>query len=236
MTDLSFVVPAYNESQRIGATLTAILEAARSTGLEWEVLVTDNASTDATAAIALAAGARVVPEPFRQIARSRNRGASEATGKYLIFVDADTLVSVPLVRAAVKALASGKAVGGGSLLKLLGAGPLLRAVVAPWNLISRRMGLAAGSFLFCLREAWQATGGFDERYFASEELWFSRALKRWGRARGLPFIILADHPVETSARRLEGRAIFRFGLQFLVLNLCPWLLRSRRACFLWYRR
>ncbi len=236
MTDLSFVVPAYNEAERIGGTLAAIRAAGEASGLAWEVVVTDNASTDDTAALARASGARVVPEPFRQIARSRNRGASEAKGRYLIFVDADTRVSPDLVREAVAALASGGAVGGGSLLKLEGAGPLLQRIVAPWNLISRKLTLAAGSFLFCLREAWEGTGGFDERYFASEEIWFSRALKRWGRARGLSFRILEGHPAETSARKMQGKAIFRFGLQFLVLNLCPWLLRSRRACFLWYRR
>ena len=232
--DLSISIVSYNAREFLQPLLDSIY--AHKGSVSFEVLVTDNASTDATPSIACATGARVVPEPFRQIARSRNRGASEAKGRYLIFVDADTRVSPALVGAAVEALASGKVVGGGSLLKFEGMGPFLRRVIAPWNFVSRKLDLAAGSFLFCLRKAWEGTGGFDERYFASEEIWFSRALKRWGRARGLSFVILEKHPAETSARRLEGTAIFRFGLQFLVLNLCPWLLRSRRACFLWYRR
>ncbi len=57
---ISFVVPAHNEEALIAATLAAIAGAARGSGEEWELIVVDDASTDATAAIAEAAGARVI--------------------------------------------------------------------------------------------------------------------------------------------------------------------------------
>jgi glycosyltransferase involved in cell wall biosynthesis len=59
---------------------------------EVEVIVVDNASTDRTAEIALASGARVVPVPEHNIGRVRNAGASAAAGDLLVFLDADTVV------------------------------------------------------------------------------------------------------------------------------------------------
>jgi hypothetical protein len=60
---------------------------------------------------------------------------------------------------------------------------------------------AAGCFVFCTRQAFEATGGFDERYYASEEIHFSKALKGVGR-----FVILKTF-VTSSARKLEGRSL-----------------------------
>ena len=55
-------------------------------GYEWELMVCDNNSSDTTAAIARASGARVVFEPVNQIGRARNTGAAAATGEWLVFV------------------------------------------------------------------------------------------------------------------------------------------------------
>lgn len=236
MTDVSFVVPAWNEAEGIGATLEALQDAGTVCGWSWEIVVVDNASTDATAEVARAAGARVVFEPVRQIARARNAGARVATGRYLVFVDADTRVSPLLVMDALASLASGKTVGGGAEVRFSGDSRVSAFFAGLWNGISRRMGWGAGCFLFCLREAWEGVGGFDERVYASEEIAFSRALKRWGRPRGMGFRILCGHPPETSPRKMEGAALLRSVLQFLVLAACPWLARSRWACFVWYRR
>ena len=56
---------------------------------------------------------------------------------------------------------------------------------------------ASGCFLFCTREAFQATGGFDEDVYAAEEVRMSRALARRGR-----FVILRES-VTTSGRKLR---------------------------------
>ena len=66
--------------------------AAAFTARGWttELIVCDNNSSDATPAIAAAAGARVVFEPVNQIGRARNAAAAAATGDWLVFVDADS--------------------------------------------------------------------------------------------------------------------------------------------------
>jgi glycosyltransferase involved in cell wall biosynthesis len=234
--DYSIVVPAYNEAALLPATLAGLGRAME--GLPWqgEVLVCDNGSTDETAALARAAGARVVFEPVNHISRARNAGARAARGRFLVFVDADTEVPRALLARALEALASGTACGGGAAVAMEGVSDgLAGRMVALWNGLSRGRSLAAGSFVFCLREAFFATGGFSERVYASEEIWLSRALKRWGRPRGLAFPIL-EPAVVTSGRKARWYPAPVMLAVMLGFLLCPWLVRSRRYCWLWYRR
>jgi len=75
---LSFVVPAHNEQACLGRTVQAIHAAARATGRPYEVIVVDDASTDATAEVARKHDATVVSVNRRQIAASRNAGGRTA--------------------------------------------------------------------------------------------------------------------------------------------------------------
>ena len=90
---VSVVVPAFNEERLLAGSLAVIREAMIAFAKEgWmrELIVCDNNSTDRTAEIAAAAGARFVFEPVNQISRARNAGAAQATGEWLLFVDADS--------------------------------------------------------------------------------------------------------------------------------------------------
>src|SRR5688572_31260913 len=95
---LSLVVPAWNEAERLPRLLDSI-DAARARWREAggrdsdiEIIVADDGSTDATAAIAAARGARVAPAGKRLIAGARNAGAAVARGELLAFVDADSVL------------------------------------------------------------------------------------------------------------------------------------------------
>src|SRR5215510_4420519 len=90
---ISFIVPAYNEEHELGPTLAAIRAAVSGAGQPCEIIVVDDASTDATPKIASGAGASVVQIHRRQIAASRNAGGRAAKGEYLFFVDADTRIN-----------------------------------------------------------------------------------------------------------------------------------------------
>jgi len=163
LSSLSFIIPAYNEERLLRRTLLAIDQVARGLTEPVEVIVVDDASIDGTAEIARAHNARVVSVSFRQIAATRNAGAQEAHGEWFVFVDADTIVTEAAVRGAIAAMRTG-AVGGGCAVRFDGRVPrygrVLVAIVAP---LYRALGLAAGCFLFCTREAFHAAGGFDER-------------------------------------------------------------------------
>src|SRR5881409_4300972 len=104
---ISFIVPAYNEEAELSFTLAAICAAASGAALPWEIIVVDDASTDATPEIAEQAGARVVSIHRRQIAAARNAGARAAQGEYLFFVDADTRINKTHVTEAMALLEVG---------------------------------------------------------------------------------------------------------------------------------
>lgn len=232
--DYSIIIPAYNEAAELPETLRSVSEAmagCRDRG--GEVIVVDNASTDATAALARAAGALVVPEPEHCIARVRNTGARAARGRCLIFLDADTVMPAELLAAVLAALDGGGVCGGGTAVEYKGrTGRFARRLVSLWALISRRKKWAAGSFLFCLRQAFEAVGGFDERVYYSEEVILSEALGRWGRKHGMRFEILSI-PVYTSPRKFEWFSKRHIALSLL---LAPFWRRSKARASLWYTR
>lgn len=233
----SFVVPAFDEEALLPATLESLRAAMAAVPWPGEIVVCDNNSKDRTAEVAREGGARVVFEPHNQIARARNAGARAAAGEWLVFVDADTRISGELLREALGLLESGTFAGGGSLFRMDCAGSRAGgAVVRSWNWISRTFHLAAGSFVFVRRDAFEGVRGFSLGVYAGEEIWFSRAVKRWGRKRGLEFRVLAAHPVATSGRKLQWFPGWYLGLTFLLMTLCPFLSRSRTFCRIWYRR
>lgn len=80
---ISVVVPAFNEEKLLAGSLQSIKAAAISfqkAGIDHELIVCDNNSSDRTAEIARKEGAAVIFEPHNQIAKARNTGASIATG------------------------------------------------------------------------------------------------------------------------------------------------------------
>lgn len=88
MGTISVIVPSYNDAGFLAACLDALAHQSRPAD---EVIVVDNASTDATAEVALSAGARVVSEPLRGIWPATAAGFDAATGDVLARLDADSV-------------------------------------------------------------------------------------------------------------------------------------------------
>ena len=227
---LSFIVPAYNEELELPATLSAIRAAADASSEPFEIVVANDGSTDATAAVATTAGARVVTINRRQIAAARNAGAREARGDILFFVDADTRISPAHVTGVQGALAAGCA-GGGARVTTDGPVPLwgrifVRVFSAFYFTVAN---LGAGAFLFTTRKNFDRAGGFDEQLFAGEEVYFSQALKKLGRFR-----VLAE-PVVTSGRKLRMHSARQIlGLSVGIVLRGKQGVRSRERLDLWY--
>ncbi len=226
---LSFIIPAYNEEALIEATVKQLHIAAAALGSDYEIIVVDDASTDETAKVAKAAGARVVDVDKRQIAATRNAGAASATGEVFIFVDADTLVPASTLRAAIRALDNG-AIGGGATIKFRGrislAGHFIAAIVQQ---IMHLSGMVGGCFMFMSRSAFEAVGRFDEAFYASEEVWLAKALRRRGR-----FVVLIQQ-VQTSGRKLRQNGVFQVLTGGAVIMLRgPAGVRKREGLDLWY--
>ena len=227
---LSFIIPAHNEEALIGNCLAAIHDAARDAGQSYEIIVVSDASTDRTAEIADAGGARVLIVNHRQIAATRNAGARAAAGDIFFFVDADTSVTRPAVRSAHRVLRRG-AVGGGACVRFDGYVPLYGRVLERmiFPLAFPLFGLAPGCFVFCTREAYVAAGGYDESLFVAEEVAFAHRLKRLGR-----FVIIREHVI-TSPRKLRSRSALEMASLGLRMALAGRKsLHSRDGLEFWY--
>src|SRR5438046_6481690 len=194
---ISFIVPAYNEEHELSDTLAAIREAASGATQPYEIIVVDDASTDATPEIASGGGAKVIPINRRQIAEARNAGARGAQGEYLFFIDADTRINREHVSGGIAALEGGYA-GGSARVAMDGFVPIWgRMLLRGFSSVYFGLNLGAGAFLFTTRGSFDIVGGFDEQYFAGEEVYFSLELKKLGA-----FKVLRE-PVVTSGRKLR---------------------------------
>jgi glycosyltransferase involved in cell wall biosynthesis len=235
---ISVVVPAFNEQKLIGATLRGIAEAKsrfEQRGWETEIIVCDNNSTDATAEMARASGARVVFEPVNQIARARNTGAAAANGDWLVFVDADSHPTPALFGEVAEQIASGKCLGGGCTVRLDERHFIADCGTGLWNILSRALKWAAGSFIYCETGAFRKVGGFNQELFASEEIDLSKRLKRLAKDSGKKFVILHSDPMLTSARKIRLYSLLELTQFFTKAIFKPRsTITSREACSPWY--
>ena len=105
--DVTVVVCTYNRAALLADALTALIEQAGAP--PYEVVVVDNNSTDATAAVlsgfAATGRIRAVHEPAQGLSYARNRGIAEARGELLAFTDDDVRVSATWVRSIAAAFA-----------------------------------------------------------------------------------------------------------------------------------
>lgn len=193
----SFIIPAHNEEKLLPRALQSIHAAAKNEGTPYEIIVVNDASTDATAEVAAAHGAHVVSAELRKISAVRNAGARQARGDVFIFLDADTTLPARTLRQALAAVRRGAA-GGGALVDFdQHSARWPRLLMAGWNLISQTERVAAGCFVYVRRDVFEKIGGFNEHYYCGEEIIFSTAVRRRG-----PFVIVR-HPVITSNRKTQ---------------------------------
>jgi len=203
---VSVVIPARNEAPRIGEVVR-LVRAQAPAGTELEVIVVDDASDDATAARAEAAGATVVRLPPRagggNPAVARNRGAAESRGDPIVFLDSDCTPRAGWLAALLRTHAAGIDVVGGSL----GLPPGLPASArcdyyCGWYHV--HPGRPAGPVghhppgnIGVRRAAFLATSGYVERQpiaYAHEELaWQAEILANGGRIHFEPAAAVDHH-------------------------------------------
>ena len=235
---LSVVIPAFNEARLIERTLQSVttsIAANQQAGFTSEIIVVDNNSTDNTAELARQAGVPVVFEPINQIGRARNAGAAHATGDWLLFLDADSLLSPGLLGEILETIASGQYVGCGSTLRMDGLPWWANLTLQFWTTASVLCCWAAGALVVCRRDAFQDVGGFDQELYALDEIRLSKQLKHWGRQRGLHFTILTRHPLETSSRKVSLYSSREIAAQiFRIFFLPKRTLQDKKHLSVWY--
>jgi glycosyltransferase involved in cell wall biosynthesis len=104
---ISVVIPCLNEEEAVGTVVELAWAGIERSGRTGEVIVVDNGSTDASAAVARAAGATVVHEPRRGYGRAYLTGIEAARGDYVVMADADGTYPVDRLGEFVDMLESG---------------------------------------------------------------------------------------------------------------------------------
>ena len=212
----SVIIPAHNEEKYLDACLRSIAIAAAPYPGQVEIIVVLNRCTDGTEGIARAAGARVLIEDSKNLARIRNAGAAASKGEILLTLDADSLFSANLLTEVDRLLATGNYIGGGARIMFERYSPGLVVTVlllVPFLLWYR----ISGGCFWCRKEDFDAVGGFDEQHLTFEDVDFARRLKAHGRRQGKRFGTLIRASILTSSRKLD-----MLGDWYLALR--PWLM------------
>jgi glycosyltransferase involved in cell wall biosynthesis len=218
---VSIVIPAFNEERRLRQSVEQIRRACRAVpdiAAAHEIIICDNNSTDATAAVAHQTGSRVIFEPVNQVSRARNRGASVASGKWLLFIDADSWPSPNLMGEVVQIMRDETCIGCGSTIRVIDGPRWFKFVWESRNWSMRTFKWCPGAFILCRRNAFGEIGGFSEQHYLFEELDFVTRLKTHGATRGQKFRILHAHPFCTSGRRGAETGVWGFARLALRLS------------------
>src|SRR4051794_21715399 len=94
---VSVVLPCLNEEQAIGACIEKIQATFAASGIQGEIVVCDNGSSDRSVEIAESMGARVVHQPIRGYGNAYLKGFASARGEYLVMGDADDTYDFSLI-------------------------------------------------------------------------------------------------------------------------------------------
>lgn len=220
---LSVVIPAMNEANRV----VGAIESARAPGVE--VVVVDGGSRDATRALAVATGVRVVSSPAGR-ADQLAAGVRSSSGDVILLLHADSRLPAGFDRAIAGALEDARTIGGAFRLRFEEAGWALRFVEWGVRLRVAIFGLPYGDqAVFVTRETLEAIGGIP-RAPIMEDLDLVRAMRARGRLARL------DLPVTTSARRYRARGVIRTVLRN-ALAAAAWRFDvDRQRVADWYQR
>ena len=208
----SLVIPAYNEANWLPALLDTV-DAARAQyrgGADAiEVIVGNNASTDATAAIAEARGCRVVYVEKRMIAAARNGGAALALGDIVCFIDADSRIHADTFNAIDATLAPGNVIVGATGVRpeRWSLGILVTWLIATPIVFLMKMDAGV---VFCRRADFVVIGGYNETLHYAEDVQLLIDLKRLGRTRGQCFARPGGVTAITSSRKFDKHGDWHF--------------------------
>ena len=130
---VSVVIPCLDEAETIAECVTRARTVLDEAGLDGEVIVVDNGSTDGSGELARAAGALVVDEPRRGYGSAYLAGLAAAQGDYIVMVDADLTYDFGEIPSFVRELENGAQLVIGNRMQNIkpGAMPLLSRLGNP---------------------------------------------------------------------------------------------------------
>lgn len=189
--ELSFVIPAFNEEEMISRTIDSIHRLVPP--FRYEIIVVDNCSTDATAAVAAELGATVIQQAGGTIGALRNTGVQRARGEILIFLDADVVLTTEWAAQIPASLASIRR----EPTMLTGAWcsvPADASLLERWWFAPRIGSSHLGTgHMILTRQFFDELGGFDESLATGEDYDLSRRAIGLGGRVAIEERLKAEH-------------------------------------------
>jgi glycosyltransferase involved in cell wall biosynthesis len=180
----SIIVPTYNEEHFIEKCLRSIIKQDISRS-EFEVIVSDGASTDKTNNIAEKLADRIIVNEKKGASVQRNYGAQHAKGEILVFIDADTYLDHNFLEA-IKEQFGDKNVVAVAGIAYPSDGELLQRFVYRATYILMQVLHSINLSLFpamCVayrRQTFESAGGFREDFTTLEDLDLSKRVSKLG--------------------------------------------------------
>jgi glycosyltransferase involved in cell wall biosynthesis len=201
---ISVIVPAYNEEKYLPETLARIGAALSELTSPSEVIVVDNDSQDGTRRAAEAFGAKVCTESEHNISRVRNRGAANAAGDILIFVDADTFVPAALFQKIADVMKDERCFGGAVSVTYEGSRKRwVKFYLRGWKFWEVVFKARQGAAQFCRRATFLELKGYEETLYMGEDVEFHWRLEKLARRKEGFVSFIKTPQVVTSGRRFD---------------------------------
>ena len=219
---VSFVVPAYNEEVLLPACLDAIQAEIARTGVDAELIVVNNASTDRTAEVAARPGVTVIDQPIKGLVPTRSAGFQASRGVLVANIDADTLIPQGWLTRVLTAFDTNQ-----KLVALSGpydyhdvpfriryaAKSFYWMGYATYVFNKRVLGVGSmvqGGNFVVLRDAMESIGGISDRFtFYGEDTDIARRMSKVGDVV-FTFALTA----KSSGRRLRGDGLIMTGVRY----------------------
>ena len=199
---LSIIIPTYNEEKYLPKLLQSIKD---QNFFDYEIIVADAESTDNTREIAGLYGCKIVKGGSPAV--GRNKGAKAACGQYLLFLDADVILTEEYIESALNEFIENKQGIGITQLIPLSESRKAKLLHDFANLFMRSVESikphGAGCYgILTTKKLHEEVGGFDETYDFGED---SNYIERIGKISS--FKVLREPKLFISTRRLEKEGL-----------------------------
>ncbi len=243
MKDVSFIIVSWNAKKYLVECLSSIRDDAR--GVDHEVLVVDNASTDGSqeAVKALFPGTRLIGQSTNTgFAAANNAGIRESKGRYIFLVNSDIKIIRGCVGRVVRYLDKNRGAGlvgprvlnadgtlqlscrrapslGRNLLAALGFESIWKDLLYHPHDRTREVDVLSGCFIAARREAVEEAGLLDERFFfyAEDKDWCKRL-----KAAGWKIVYLPEAEALHYGGKSSANAPLRYYIEMHRANLRYW--------------
>ena len=210
---LSIIIPTFNEEKFLPHLLKSLKE---QTFKDFEIIVADNNSTDATRSIALKSGAKVINGGLP--ACGRNNGAKVARGEWLLFLDADVILPPVFLEKAMTEIQEQNFSAASCSVKPLSRRKIdkfLHGVVNLYFQMTKKIFPHAPGFcIFAKKEAHQLIGGFNEKIKLAEDHNYILRISKIAK-----FDFLKSVKIPVSVRRLDKDGRFNIAAKYLAVEI-----------------